>query len=364
MNWTRRFFDQFEWLHKPISPLEESSLLPLQINKSGSLISERLSLKLPNKYWSIIDGYLYFSDDYWKLFFQFGILLLPQRIKTEIDISKKRWTDKVLPEYQKKIQEINQFDLNKLSTQRLLNLFRKTADLEGWLFSEALFVGVICGITELLLKYSYPLLVKDPDSNNYHELLLGSPDKGIEMDTKLWEVAQIEDEQKRQSTLNKWVEKYGYRIQDKDLIFPTLGEEVDLLNSYLKLYRETPNPKLKLRLAKEKRINRERYVRQNARFNTRLFNWILFQAQNYSQIRNSRPFYYQGNWAMRRTLFSIASKTSFSPDESDIFYLNIKELERVVSNKFDKVSLQKIIDERKQTYNKQLLSEPRFSIKA
>ncbi|TSC88444.1 MAG: hypothetical protein G01um101416_112 [Microgenomates group bacterium Gr01-1014_16] len=364
MRWTRKFFNQFEWLHKPISPLEESFLLPLQINKSGSLISERLGLKLPDKYWSIIDGYLYFSDEYWKLFLQLGTLQLPKRIKTEIDISSKRWITKVLPEYQKEINKLNKLSLNELSVKKLLELFKKTGELESWFFSESLYVGVVCGITELLFKYSYPLFVKDSDNNNYRELLLGYPDKGIDMDTQLWEVAQISDEQKKQLQLGKWIEKYGYRIQDKDLIYPTLGEETELLNSYLKLYRETLNPKLKLMLTNEKRINREKFVKQNARFRIRLFEWILNQAQNYSQIRNSRPFYYQGNSIMRKILFSIKLKANFPQDKNDIFYITMKELEEVVSNKFSKESLQKIINERKQTYYKQLLIEPQFSIEA
>lgn len=364
MNWTRRFFNQFEWLHKPISPLEESLLLPLQINKSGSLISERFDLELPDKYWSIIDGYLYFSDEYRRLLFQIGILQLPQKIKAEIDISKKRWTDKILPEYQKKIKKINKLDLNQISTKKLLSIFKETANLDAWLFSESLFVGVICGITELLLKYSYSSLVKDSDSNNYRELLLGYSDRGIDIDTQLWEVAQIKDEHKKQIMFEKWIEQYGYRIQDKDLIYPTLGEETALLNSYLKLYRETPNPKLKLKLAKEKRVNRERYVKQNIRIHTRLFEWILNQAQNYAQIRNSRPFYYKGNQIMRQILFSITSKVGFPQVKDDIFFITIEELEKNARGKFDKASMQKIISNRKQIYNKQLLIEPPFNIEA
>lgn len=218
MKYTRRFFDQFEWLHNPISPIEQSLMLPLQIDGSINLISKRLSIKVPQRSWIIIGDYLYFSNEYWKLFLQPAILFLPFRLFQEIRVAKARWIEDVVPKYQNKIDSIKIIDLKEKSIKELLQLLKEMAELEGWFFSEALHVGFICGLTEILLKVTFNYFVKNASSDYYHNLLLGFPDKGLESDTKLWEIAQSKDSPEKLKRVEDWIEKYGHRIQDKDVL--------------------------------------------------------------------------------------------------------------------------------------------------
>lgn len=362
MTWTRRFFNQFEWLHKPISPIEESFLLPLQIDNSVNIIFQRLGLKAPKNVWKIIEGYLYFSNEYWRLFLQPGLILLPSKIKSEIKNAKSRWLNQVIPKYESEITKLSKINPKGVSEEKLVDGFKRTAKLEGWLFGESLFVGVICGITELLLKITYSLLVKDSSPQNYRELLIGFPDKGLEMDTRLWDIAQIRDSKKKQIELEMWTSQYGYRIQDKDLLYLTLGENRELINSYLNLYKDIPNPRQKRKSAEEKRLAGKDYVRQNTRIADSMIQTIVKQAQEYAQIRNSRPYYYKGNKVMRHALLEIAARTSSFSDKNDIFFLRIEEVEKLVRNELKKEGTRNLIDRRKLEYERQLHTEPKFEV--
>lgn len=235
MAWSRRFFDKMEWFHK----------LPLQIDETIELLSQRLGLKIPRPTWKIIDGYLYFSDHYWRLFLQPAIFLLPSKFFSEIKVAKHRWLNEVLPKYEQGIDGYIKKELGGTSFTQKLELLEKLAKLEAWLFAESLSVGVICGFTEILLSKTYTLFVKNSPQPEYHELLIGFPDKGLNMDSELWSVAQMKDKKSQDIKRNEWTSKYGYRIQDKDLLYSTLGEKQDLIDTYIKLYQNVPDPIIK-----------------------------------------------------------------------------------------------------------------------
>lgn len=340
-------------------------MLPLHINSSTSLISQRLGLKFPREIYKVIDGYLYFSSEYWRLFLQTRMLLLPFRLFQEMKIAKNRWLNEVIPRYQKKIDSISQLRITNYSLKAKLKLLKEIAELEGWFMAESIFVALFCGLAEILLKITYPLFVKNSPSYEYRDLLIGFPDKGLEADRKLWKIAQIKDSSKREQKIKNWTDKYGYRIQDKDLIYPVLGERKDLINSYLELYKNLPDPKIKHQQAEERRSDREKFVKENTKnipILINIFCYIVFQAQNYAQIRNSRPFYYQGNKYIRRVLLHFASQTDFLKDHNDIFFLRIQELEAIVGKRVDRALLTATIEERKSVYNKQLKTEPPLEI--
>lgn len=154
-----------------------------------------------------------------------------------------RWLKDVLPKYQQQIDKIKKINLDKLSSRKLVSLLQETTQLEAWMFGESLYVGIICGYTEMKLKLAYKLFVEDKNLANYHELLIGFPDKGMQMDAKLWKVAQIKEKSNQNNELDKWIKRYGYRIQDKELIYPTLGEDKEIINSLIKLYKKLSWPK-------------------------------------------------------------------------------------------------------------------------
>ena len=146
MGWTRKFFDQWEWYHKPVSPMEETLLLPEHINQALSLISRRLGVKFPpqEKTWKVIDGYLYFTDKYWKLFLQIGIFLLPFRFFQQLPKAKYDWLNEVLPSYQKKIDDLRKINLDNYKGKELIELLKDTVKTEGKLMAESVYTVFPC----------------------------------------------------------------------------------------------------------------------------------------------------------------------------------------------------------------------------
>lgn len=365
MKYTRKFFDEFEWFHKPVSPIEESFMLPLQINESLELITKRTGLRFPKSSWKVISGYLYFSNEYWRLFLQSGFVSLLPNYLRDVKVAKDRWSNQVIPHYLSEIEKISKIDLTSFSLNDKLQILRRIAENEAKFFAESIYVIIYCLSTEIFLKLLYPIFVRNSKKEDYYELLLGFPDKGLEMDSVLWQVAQIKDEMKREKAKEDWINKYGHRIQDKDLISQTLGENKELINQYIKIYRKISDPSIKQKAAKEKRLRRVEFVMQNLRsipFFAGLFLRVLSYAQEYAKIRNSRPFYYAGNKYMRRLLLDFAEQIGTLQNRNDIFFLHIEELENIAVNKMTNKEINDLIIRRKSLYKKLILKDPEFEV--
>jgi hypothetical protein len=250
-------------------------------------------------------------------------------------------------------------------TKELIKLLYKAVKIEKKLFAESIYVGMFAVFSETLLKFAYKYLVKDKYNINYYELLIGYPNKGIHADIKLWKIANIKDKNKREKKLQNWRQEYGYRIQDKDIFFKTLGENFKTIKSLAVLYKKSLNPNNKIKKAKIRRKKRGQFVKENLRhfpFAKPLFNKVLTIAQEYAKIRDSRPFYYKGNRIIRAILFTIAKRFSITKNPQDIFFVSLDELELYFENKYNLKQLKANISKRKQNYNKYYKSEPKINI--
>jgi len=362
MGWTRKFFDQWEWYHKPVSPMEETLLLPEHINQALSLISRRLGVKFPpqEKTWKVIDGYLYFTDKYWKLFLQIGIFLLPFRFFQQLPKAKYDWLNEALPSYQKKIDDLRKINLDNYKGKELIELLKDTVKTEGKLMAESVYTVLYAIFSEISLKIAYWVLIKDKNPLNYHELLIGYPDRGIKSDIRLWEIAQIKNKIEQDKLLHEWLEEYGYRIQDKDISYPTLGENIETVKTLLNIYKDSPNPQERVKISQTRREARERYVKVNLLpFTEFIFTKIKGSAQEYAQIRNSRPYYYQGNQIIRKILLILAGRIPKFNEPKDIFFLYLDELE-IALNGGEVKKLKEEIVKRKILYEKRLSEEPQL----
>lgn len=145
-----------------------------------------------------------------------------------------------------------------------------------------------------------------------------------------------------------------------------MGEKKELVDTYLKLYKTAPDPRARQKQSEEKRLAAEEFVRKNLRKIPILGDWflaLLSRAQSYAQIRNSRPFYYQGNQIMRTVLLIIASKNGFPRNQGDIFFLRFEELEQLTDQNAQDKKLSRLIEQRKNDYSRQSEKEPRFEVK-
>lgn len=339
--------------------MEESLLLPEHINQSLSLISKRLGIKFSSPSWKVINGYLYLTGKYSSVLLQPAIIPLPFKFWKEIHIAARRWTGQVLPDYQREIGKIKTTELQKCSRDKLIETLKTTVELEGKLMAESVYVVLYAIASEVMLKIAYSLFVRDPEKINYYELLIGFPDAGLEADAELWKISRLKGKS-RQSKIQDWIRRFGHRIQDKDILYPTLGENPETIENLVKIYRSAANPRQRIKAAGARRITRERFATKNLRSTPGaevIFEKIKQVAKEYAKIRNSRPFYYYGNREIRRILFAIAAGIPWAKDRSDIFFLKFDELEAAVGAGNGKEFKQKI-KERKSLYDQQFNSRP------
>ena len=359
--WTRKFFDQWEWYHRPVSPMEESLLLPKHINQSLSLISKKLGIRFPSPAWKVISGYLYMTGKYSSVLFQPGIILLPFKFWKELPVAGRRWTRQVLPAYQKEIDKVKIMDLEKFRQDKLIEILEKISELESKLMAESVYVVLYAISSEVMVKIAYGLLVRDAEKINYHELLIGFPDAGLEADAQLWKISRLTGKN-RQSKIQDWICRFGHRIQDKDILYPTLGENLEMIDNLIRIYRSATDPKQRIEAAVTRRLAREKLAAENLHSIPGVkvvFGKIKQIAQDYAKIRNSRPFYYQGNHQIRRILLALAKRISWLEDINDVFFLRLEELSPATGNVSAEILKRQVAD-RKSLYNERLNSPPRL----
>lgn len=347
-----------------MSPMEESLLLPEHLNGTLKLIGQRLGLKFPVNSWKVINGYLYMTGDYRRLWLQPAIALLPIKFLQELKPARLRWMHEVLPSYQNQIRSIRQKNINQFSNKELIELLNRAVKIEGKLMAESVYVVLFALLAELLLKFAYGALIKDNQKWHYQELLVGFPDLGIEGDMKLWEVAHS-PAAVVEKKLNEWIEEYGHRIQDKDILYPTLGENQKMLDAILNLYKNSVSPAEKVGAAGEKRRQREIFANnhiKNIPGARRLFNQIKILGQDYAKVRNSRPYYYQGNANIRRILFEVADRIKWMRNKDDVFYFRAEELTTAMAG-VGIERLKKLIETRKTFYRQRAEETPPLEVK-
>lgn len=363
MRWSRKWFDQWEWYHRPVSPIEETLLLPEHINQTTNLISRRLGIKFPppQETWKVINGYLYLSGQYARLWLKLPILLLPFKFWRELGRAKKRWIDKALPNYQRNVSQFKQLNWRDLDSEELVRLMEKLVKREGEFLAESVYVVIYTLTAEVMLKLAYRYWVRDSNLFNYYELLVGYPDKGIEADAELWKIAQL-DRTNQQKALEKWLNQFGHRIQDKDIIYPTLGEKLELIQALLQMYKGADDPAVRVKAAVSRRQARERFVEKHLiRFPPFkfLFNKIKLLAQDYARIRNSRPFYYQGNYLIRQILLTLGQRLKWN--DGQIFFITIEELRQAIRSGSNR-ELEQKIQQRRELYEQRSAQMPALEV--
>lgn len=338
-------------------------MLPEHINGALKLIGQRLGVKFPTNSWKVINGYLYLTGNYRKLWLQPRIIVLPIKFIREVKPARLRWINEVLPDYQQQVKSVREKDISQLSSRELIEILDQAVKLEGKLMAEAVYAVLFALFAEILLRFAYGMLINDNHKWHYRELLIGFPDLGIEGDIKLWEIAHSAPAAAERK-LDKWIEKYGHRIQDKDILYSTLGENRMMLESILSLYRQSPSPAERVKTAGEKRRLRETFAAEHvknipgARW---LFNQIKLLGQDYARIRNSRPYYYQGNVNIRQILFEAAGRIGWTENKNDVFYLRAEELIPAINNA-ERGELEKLIKTRKTLYQHQLEETPPMEV--
>lgn len=348
-----------EWWREPLSPVAETWQTVFLETAIMNLGETKFGLSLP-KVIKVFNGYLYMTADYAKILFPFGFAKLIFGILKGIKTAKTEWQKKAFS-HSKQIDEFKKVSLDTLSLHELFKLcdtvLRKETEYIAW----SLYAGIYSFGFEYALSWCFPVFVKRCNEFDYRDLLKGFYDKPVEANIEL----------RKTTDIKLWLESYGHRVQDLDVIYPTLQDTPKIAVSLRRQLLQNPeDPEENLEKAEQKRQKTEELVLQNIRwwipFGRKIFLKLLKTAQSYVSIRNDRPFYYKGQALARKILLEIGARLKREKkleNESDVFFLTYDEIKDIADGKinFDKNTIVKrmvLREKRKQQLPPENIKEP------
>lgn len=336
MLWTRKSLTETSgWFNnKPLTPLDETLRVPIALDEIFGLLKKEYGIVL-KKPLIIHNGYFYFRNyfNYFlQLVFQPRAYFLLWRLFREAKKAKVEW-EKMVERFTKEFEQLKQEDWTRFDNRELFEHIKELIKFEAyWIFKLGGGLHTIYHyFSEILLYLFYGLLVKDKNSKNYQELLIGYPNKLKEADLAFWKVV------KREVSLDDYLEKYGFRATDLSLAIPTIGEDKKMLQARIEAFRGISMPdfeKIQIEVL-EKRKLREEYVLNNFRscvpFGKRIFSQKLGIAREYIPVRETRRFYYTKTaYFIRKSLLILGERLEFLESPNDIFFLTKNELEKII----------------------------------
>lgn len=334
MKWSREpLYKTSGWFNQePLTTLDETLRFPIALDEIFRLAHEEYGISVRKKEIKIHSGYIYFRpfSDY-----IFQIITQPQfysKLPNPLSqLSRARENfDQLVKEFLEELNTIRKVNLKTLSNGKLYEHLLKTIRFDArWIFE--LGGGLHTALhyfSESLLKILYTLLVKDPNPNNYSELLIGYPNKLLEADRAFWQVVQ------GRLPKEEYLSKYGYRAIDATLIKPTVGEDEEEFEHKIEEFRKLAPPDFDqlTESVVQRRKKREEFIERNFRgwipFSKNLFGKTLALARKYISVREDRRFYYtMGTYPIRRACLELGSRFDFLNSPSDIFFMTKDELE-------------------------------------
>lgn len=364
-----------ELLPNPVSPLFETSVIPIVAGNVGSLMHDLTGSPksmLPSEYIKIINGYAYQSMN-----FSAGQMLtmLVYMIPMTIGVFKKAlpfWRDHVLPQYHAAAEKWD-IDVTGLNNNQLLAGFEELNT--AFAYHLATLMGATMGIaagSEGLFTTIYKKFISKPGDPGAATFLMGFDNKPINGEKSLFDLSQWILEQE---TLSKWfltqssefikeailsdnapenipaeiwhqfVQKYnryqknyGYAVYELDFAKPLPMDDplptVEVIKYYMSDHEK--NPHARQREAKAQRDQAISMVR--TRYKKGLKRWMfeksLKLAQTQAPLREdglaeAGLVYPQ----IRRILREIGSRLSTSgilAKSDDIYWLEFDELRQIL----------------------------------
>lgn len=320
-----------EWWREPLSPVAETWQTVLLETAASDVFGTKLGVR-PSQFTKVVNGYLYITSSYGRILFLFGFAKLFFGILKGIRTAKTEWQEKALL-HSNQIDEFKKIPIENLSLRGLFELCDTVLQKEAEYIAWSLYVGIYSFGFEYALSWGLPVFVKGYSKFDYRDLLKGFCDKSIEASIEL----------RKTSNITSWLETYGHRVQDLDVIYPTLQDAPELAASLKQQLLQSPqNPEENLAEERKKRQQLEEEILHNIRrwipFGRTLFLELLKMAQAYVSLRNDRPFYYKGQALARKILLEIGARLKLEKkleSETDIFFLTYDEIRDISEGKND-----------------------------
>jgi hypothetical protein len=223
----------------------------------------------------------------------------------------------ILPKHLKNLVEIEKMsEVSKNGTTTdLINNIEKATKLSTWGLVNIVYAGIASWGYEIVFKFLYPFLVNLPRTP-YYNLLIGFPNKNIDADQLLWEIAQENNPRKATLLLKSYLRDFGSKINDIDLKEPTLREKPEAVQSLVKLYKNISSPEGRRRTSAKKREKTTEQVFKKLRIPKKLFQVFLSPTQKNTSLREDRRHYaFLPDYYIRQMLIELGSRIGFINQE-------------------------------------------------
>ena len=306
-----------EWFREPPSELELTLRIPYLLKHSFFLF-----LKRPGPKWLVVSIILWlvFKSVLFSVFTGFFIALA-----SELFTLRKYFQTHAVPKHLKNFKRIKKSfkGIKNATSEELVTNIEKSVWLSSWGLINIGYVGLSALGWEIIFKVLYPLLTSSDIP--YQNLLVGFGNMAADSDQALWETAQEEDKEKQKIKLEKYLLKYGSKVDDLEISKPTLREQPKVINKLLELYSKTNSPYSVLEKQKKNRIENTKTVMNNLRVPKQSFTSLLKIVQENVSLREDRRHYhFIADYYIRKMILQLEKQLEI--ENGHIFELSWKEI--------------------------------------
>src|SRR3989338_7211126 len=304
-----------EWFRKPQSKLEATLRIPLVTKEIGILALTRVFPLI-----AIFSLTIRFLITFPIIPIVLGVFLY---ILFELWVLERSYKNILLPYHIKNIDFVNKMEI-PVDSNALIGNIEKSIRMSAYGIVRIGYVGLASWGWEMLFKFIYPLIARDKEYI-YSDLLIGMPNKVLEFNQTLWEVANETDNSKKVMMYQSFLDKFGSVVDDMDLSFRTFREKPNAIKILLDLNKAT----IELAIDHQKTLNRYQSTLNSVKliipfpFFINLVNKVRANVV----LREDRRFYeFVMDYKIRVMILELGKRKNIA--ESELFNKSWEELKK------------------------------------
>jgi phosphohistidine swiveling domain-containing protein len=245
--------------------------------------------------------------------------------------------------YEERIQqleaEVQALEAGGVTTQRTWEATDKAQQLNAELLSLHRWSLTHADLTYTLLRRLVRAWTKEEDAVSLcSTLVTGLPNKSLEMDRALHDLAQLGDANAFAEALDSFLIRYGHRSFHLDIYYPSFADDPAQVVDLVEHLRQEASGFEEGRAAA--RVQARGTIRQSLGGGLRgwlkraIFDHVLYLAQRYMPLREEQRFYWQRTLAIMRKLFLLLGRRMVEVGllnaDNQIFFLTHGEIQAYV----------------------------------
>jgi len=306
-----------EWFRKPQSKLEATLRIPLVSKEIGIMVLTRVFPLIA--IFSLTMRFL-LTITFPMIPIALGFFLY---LLFEFWVLEHWYKNNLLPKHKRNIDCVNKMEIS-IDSKALISNIEKSVRMSAYGIVRIGYVGLASWGWEILFKIIYPLITKDND-NLYTDFLVGMPNKVLEFNQALWEVANEKDDKKKAMKNQDFLNKFGSVVDDMDLSYKTFREKPNAIESLLNLNKGAIEPNID----HQKMLSRYQSTLNSVKLIVpfSIFINLVAKVRANVALREDRRFYeFAMDYKIRTMLLELGKRKKIA--ESELFNESWEELKK------------------------------------